>query len=290
MDIRQLRYFVTIAQEQKITSAAKKLHMAQPPLSRQLKQLEEELGVILFDRNKKKQMTLTYEGTVFLKRAKDILNKFEDAVIEVQELKEEVAGTLAVGSTIYCAALMLEKVTQIKEAYPHLTFNIWENEPVMLLELLESRQIDAAVTTTLLKSDSIQTKKLEDIPCVFIMSEAADNICGDTINMEDIASFPLILLRTVNGRGVYDQVINEFKRLDLEPRIVCECHDSATLLSLVSSGLGATILPLTMIPLHMRNHIHTVHIEDNPFIMTPAVMWRKDSYLPKPVQQFLNLF
>lgn len=235
-------------------------------------------------------MTLTYEGTVFLKRAKDILNKFEDAVIEVQELKEEVAGTLAVGSTIYCAALMLEKVTQIKEAYPHLTFNIWENEPVMLLELLESRQIDAAVTTTLLKSDSIQTKKLEDIPCVFIMSEAADNICGDTINMEDIASFPLILLRTVNGRGVYDQVINEFKRLDLEPRIVCECHDSATLLSLVSSGLGATILPLTMIPLHMRNHIHTVHIEDNPFIMTPAVMWRKDSYLPKPVQQFLNLF
>ncbi|GED03500.1 LysR family transcriptional regulator [Bacillus atrophaeus] len=290
MDIRQLRYFVTIAQEQKITSAAKKLHMAQPPLSRQLKQLEEELGVILFDRNKKKQMTLTYEGTVFLKRAKDILNKFEDAVIEVQELKEEVAGTLAVGSTIYCAALMLEKVTQIKEAYPHLTFNIWENEPVMLLELLESRQIDAAVTTTLLKSDSIQTKKLEDIPCVFIMSEAADNTCGDTINMEDIASFPLILLRTVNGRGVYDQVINEFKRLDLEPRIVCECHDSATLLSLVSSGFGATILPLTMIPLHMRNHIHTVHIEDNPFIMTPAVMWRKDSYLPKPVQQFLNLF
>lgn len=114
MDIRQLRYFITIAQEQKITSAAKKLHMAQPPLSRQLKQLEDELGVILFDRNKKKQMTLTYEGTVFLKRAKEILHRFEDAVIEVQELKEKVAGTLAVGSTIYCAALMLEKVTQIK--------------------------------------------------------------------------------------------------------------------------------------------------------------------------------
>lgn len=53
LDIRQLRYFITIAQEQKITSAAKKLHMAQPPLSRQLKQLEDELGVVLFDRNKK---------------------------------------------------------------------------------------------------------------------------------------------------------------------------------------------------------------------------------------------
>ncbi|MCI3986307.1 transcriptional regulator BsdA [Bacillus vallismortis] len=290
MDIRQLRYFITIAQEQKITSAAKKLHMAQPPLSRQLKQLEDELGVILFDRNKKKQMTLTYEGTVFLKRAKEILHRFEDAVIEVQELKEEVAGTLAVGSTIYCAALMLEKVTQMKEKYPHLTFNIWENEPATLLELLESRQIDAAVTTTLIKSDTVQFKQLDDIPCVLVLSEEAGYPCGDTIKMEDIPSFPLILLRPVNGKGVYNQVMNEFQRLNLKPRTVCECHDSATLLSLVSSGFGASILPVTMIPVHMRNHVHTIRIENNPFIMKPAVMWRTDSYLPKPVQQFLDLF
>ncbi|WP_145614220.1 LysR family transcriptional regulator, partial [Bacillus licheniformis] len=60
MDIRQLKYFVTIAREGKITTAAKRLHIAQPPLSRQLKQMEEELGVVLFDRNKKKNLTLTY--------------------------------------------------------------------------------------------------------------------------------------------------------------------------------------------------------------------------------------
>ncbi|WP_416655622.1 LysR family transcriptional regulator [Bacillus amyloliquefaciens] len=290
MDIRQLRYFVTIAQEQKITTAAKKLHMAQPPLSRQLKQLEEELGVILFDRNKKKQMTLTYEGNVFLKRAKEILHKFEDAIIEVQELKEEAAGPLAVGSTIYCAALMLEKVSQMKERYPHLTFNIWEDEPVSLLELLESRQIDAAVTTTLIKSDGIESKELEDIPCVLVLSEHTKRLCGETIKLKDIASLPLILLRTVNGRGVYDQVLHVCEQYGLDLQVVCECHDSATLLSLVSSGFGATILPLTMIPVHMRSHVKTVAIEDNPFVMTPAVIWRKDSYLPKPVKQFLQLF
>lgn len=290
MDIRQLRYFVTIAQEKKITSAAKKLHMAQPPLSRQLKQLEEELGVILFDRNKKKQMILTYEGKVFLKRAKEILHKFEDAIIEVQELKEEVAGTLAVGATIYCASLMLDKVTQMKERYPHLTFNIWEDEPVSLLELLESRQIDAAVTTTLIRSDGIESKELEDIPCVLVLSEQTKYKCGETIKLEDIASLPLILLRTVNGKGVYDQVLHVCEQIGLDLQVVCECHDSATLLSLVSQGFGATILPLTMIPVHMRPHIKTVTIEDNPFIMTPAVIWRTDSYLPKPVIQFLEFF
>lgn len=106
-------------------------------------------------------MTLTYEGNVFLKRAKEILHKFEDAIIEVQELKEEVAGTLAVGSTIYCAALMLEKVSQMKERFPHLTFNIWEDEPVSLLELLETRQIDAAVTTTLIKTTALNRRSLK---------------------------------------------------------------------------------------------------------------------------------
>ncbi len=235
-------------------------------------------------------MTLTYEGNVFLKRAKEILHKFEDAIIEVQELKEEVAGTLAVGSTIYCAALMLEKVSQMKERFPHLTFNIWEDEPVSLLELLETRQIDAAVTTTLIKNDGIESKELEDIPCVLVLSEHSKRLCGETIKLNDIASLPLILLRTVNGRGVYDQVLQVCEQYGLDLQVVCECHDSATLLSLVSSGFGATILPLTMIPVHMRSHVKTVIIEDNPFVMTPAVIWRKDSYLPKPVRQFLELF
>lgn len=70
MDIRQLKYFVTIAEEGKITTAAKKLNMAQPPLSKQLKQMEEELGVILFDRDNK-SLNLTLEGERLLLRAKE---------------------------------------------------------------------------------------------------------------------------------------------------------------------------------------------------------------------------
>ncbi|ASB91088.1 HTH-type transcriptional regulator BsdA [Bacillus sonorensis] len=169
MDIRQLKYFVTIAEEGKITAAAKQLHIAQPPLSRQLKQLEEELGVVLFDRNKKKNLTLTYEGEVFYKRAKDILHKLRDSILEVQELREEVAGTLAVGSTIYCAALLLSKVSQIREKHPNLMFNIWEGEPSRLHKLLENRQIDAAITTTPFYSKNIESKSLPDIPCKLVL-------------------------------------------------------------------------------------------------------------------------
>jgi DNA-binding transcriptional LysR family regulator len=290
MDIRQLKYFVTIAQEGKITTAAKLLHIAQPPLSRQLKQMEDELGVVLFDRNKKKNLTLTYEGEVFLKRAKEILHKLEDSILEVRELQEEVAGTLAVGSTIYCAALLLSKVSRIREKYPNLMFNIWEGEPVRLNELLENRQIDAAITTTPFYSKNVESKSLPDIPCMLVLPGNQSYGHSGSADMKDISNLPLILLRPSHGKGIYDEVTQAFQKSHLEPTVVCECHDSTTLLSLVTSGFGATILPLSMLPEHFAHHVQTLEIKDNPFILTPSVVWRANSFLSKPVKEFLALF
>ena len=290
MDIRQLKYFVTIAEEGKITAAAKQLHIAQPPLSRQLKQLEEELGVVLFDRNKKKSLTLTYEGEVFYKRAKDILHKLRDSILEVQELREEVAGTLAVGSTIYCAALLLSKVSQIREKYPSLLFNIWEGEPSRLHKLLENRQIDAAITTTPFYSKNVESKSLPDIPCKLVLPGNQSYGLSGKADMKEISKLPLILLRPSDGKGIYDKVVEAFQKSGAEPKVVCECHDSTTLLSLVTSGFGATILPLSMLPEHFARYVQTLEIKDNPFILTPSVVWRANSFLQKPVKEFLALF
>ncbi|WP_249652300.1 LysR substrate-binding domain-containing protein, partial [Lysinibacillus sp. D4A1_S13] len=84
-----------------------------------------------------------------------------------------------------------------------------------------------------IKSDGIESKELEDIPCVLVLSEHSKRLCGETIKLNDIASLPLILLRTVNGRGVYDQVLQVCEQHGLDLQVVCECHDSTTLLSLV---------------------------------------------------------
>src|SRR6478609_5313697 len=126
MDIRQLRYFVAIAEEGTITKAAQALHMAQPPLSRQLKIMEEELGVLLFERNKKKKVTLTTQGKLFLKKAKQVIHSLEEAIIEVKEFGEEVSGTLAIGSTIYDAPLLLSALQDFRKKYPQVNFSVWE--------------------------------------------------------------------------------------------------------------------------------------------------------------------
>ncbi|WP_085524557.1 LysR family transcriptional regulator [Tuberibacillus sp. Marseille-P3662] len=290
MDIRQLKYFVAIAEEGNITKAAHRLHMAQPPLSRQLKQMEDELDVQLFERNKKKQVTLTYEGNVFLNRAKNILNQFEDSIIEVQELKEKVSGTLAIGSTIFCANMMLSKIVSLRENHPDLTFNIWEGDSVRLNELLENRQIEIAITSSPVPKGNIERKKLSSDPYVLVLPKKWSIDIPDNIELAGISDLPLVLLRPNRGIGLYDHVILEFNRRDLHPNILCECHDSVLLFSLVAAGFGATILPSSMLSLSDISQFRTINIKSNPLLLEPAILWRSNSYLSKPAQEFIALF
>jgi LysR family transcriptional regulator, salicylic acid-responsive activator of bsdBCD len=160
MDIRQLRYFVAIAEEGTITKAAQALHMAQPPLSRQLKIMEDELGVVLFERNKKKKLTLTIQGKLFLKKAKQVIHSLEDAILEVQEFGEEVSGTLAVGATIYDAPLLLSALQDFRKKHSQVNFSVWEGNSTNLMELLENHQIDIAIASSFICKGAFQKDRI----------------------------------------------------------------------------------------------------------------------------------
>ncbi|WEG10975.1 LysR family transcriptional regulator [Pullulanibacillus sp. KACC 23026] len=289
MDIRQLRYFVTIAEEGKITTAAKKLNIAQPPLSKQLKQMEEELGVVLFDRDNK-SINLTLEGEKLLLRAKEILNKFDETMVEVQELRKGASGTLSVGSNLYCAALILSKVVAIREKNPELTFKVWEGETIHLIKMLSRRQIEIALSNSPISEKNMSQMKLESDPYVLVLPEKWEWKGSQQAKLENIVDLPLILLRPNYGLGAYGQIVNEFQRLGLEPNILCECQDLIMLLGLVSSGFGATILPFSLLSLHSLGGLRIIELQDKALISEPAVIWRKNSYLSKAAREFLALF
>ncbi|WP_409296337.1 LysR family transcriptional regulator [Peribacillus sp. SCS-26] len=289
MDIRQLKYFVTIAEEGNITTAAKKLNIAQPPLSRQLKQMEEELGVILFDRDNK-SLNLTLEGERLLLRAKELLNKLDETMVEVQELRKDASGILSVGSNLYCASLILSKVVDIREKNPGLTFKVWEGETIHLIKMLSERQIEIAITNSPITEKSISQMTLESDPYVLVLPEKWTWSGSEQCRLEEIIDLPLILLRPNYGLGAYGQIVNEFKRLDLEPNILCECQDLIMLLGLVSSGFGATILPLSLLSLHSLGGLRVIQLKDQTLISEPKVIWRKNSYLSKAAKEFLKLF
>lgn len=289
MDIRQLRYFIAIAEEGSITKAAQHLLMAQPPLSRQLKMMEEELGIVLFERNKKKKVTLTVQGELFLKKAKEIINSLNEAITEVKQFGEEVSGTLSIGSTIYCAPLMLSSIRKFREKYPQIRFNIWEGSSDRLMELLSERQIDIAFSAGPFPNENIEIKPLSPDPCVLVTPEDF-HFSEKQIDIQTIADLPLLLLYPSQGSGLYDQIINEFKRKGLNPNILCECHDSAMLLNLVTTGFGVTILPTSILWEKFVGHYKSIEIKNNPWISERAIIWRSNSYLPAAVKEFIQLF
>src|SRR5690606_41450331 len=112
MDMRQLRYFLTIAREGQITRAAKLLNMEQPPLSRQLKQMEDELGVKLFDRHGK-GLQLTDAGLHLKKRAESLYSQFNETIEEMKELEQGVRGVLSIGAVFSSARYYLDRLSNI---------------------------------------------------------------------------------------------------------------------------------------------------------------------------------
>lgn len=289
MDIRQLRYFVAIAEQGTISKAAQHLHMAQPPLSRQLKLMEEEMGVTLFERNKKKKVTLTPQGELFLKKAKAILIGMDETILEIKEFSGEINGTLSVGSTIYCAPVLLSALNKFRNQYSHIKFSIWEGSSTHLMELLSNRQIDIAITGGPFSTRDIELKKLEIDNCVLVVPKNY-KVGEKNISIKKISEIPLVLLKPSEGNGLYDQIMSVFNRLDLTPNILCECHDSAMLLNLVEMGFGATILPQSMISKGLSEEFNIISIEDNPWISEPTLVWRSNSYLSSSTREFLKLF
>ncbi|WEG12411.1 LysR family transcriptional regulator [Pullulanibacillus sp. KACC 23026] len=289
MDIRQLNYFITIAEEGTITQAAKVLHIAQPHLSRQLKEMELELGLQLFDRNKKKAVSLTAQGRLFLEKAKEVINRFNDAIVEVKELGEEISGTLAIGTTIYCAPIMLARLEKFRQDHPQVRFHIWEGPSSYLKDLLGNRQIDLAVSASSLAKADLQEKVITDIPCQLLAPKKMP-VPRNQVDLHYLSTIPIIILRSSLGNGLYGRITAEFESRGLQPNIICECHDSAILLDLVKMGVGAAILPNSMLhDLSMQN-CEVYNIVDNPWTIRATVVWRANSYLPKTAKEFIDSF
>ena len=145
MDIRQLRYFCAIAEEGQISRAAQRLHIAQPPLSYQLKLLEEELGVKLVERNTR-NLSLTQAGHVFYQRAEQILGMLQAAASEVKDVEYGVNGILAIGSPPAIGNLYIpERIVRFHKEYPYVRFQWREGNTFRILELLESDMVEFGI-------------------------------------------------------------------------------------------------------------------------------------------------
>lgn len=284
MDIRQLTYFLTIAEEGQITAAARRLHMAQPPLSQQMKNLEEELGVQLFKRGPR-QVQLTDAGEILLRRAQQIVNLSDSTLREITDFKEGLRGTLAIGTVSSSGSIILRPaMSQFHQQYCGIRFEIYEGNTFKIIELLQKGLIEVGLVRTPFNQESLHCKFLQEDPMVLALTEELD-WCPDKteIMLSDLAEQPLIIYRR------FDQLIHDTCAVyNVTPTVFCRCDDARTTLLWANAGMGIAILPYSAFTLGDHAHLHIKYIHEPKLTTRIAAIWMKNRYVSSLAEKFIQ--
>jgi len=282
MDIKQLRYFVAIAEEKNITAAANRLHMSQPPLSIVLKQLEGELGVKLFDRNGK-SMELTDKGQLLYQRARQLVNSFEEIKNELRDTEEGKKGALNIGINTSSVSGFSEMVRSFHEKYPLVALKIVQNDSIYLAEMVKRRAIEMAFVRLPLDHQALTYHHLMNEPLIFVSKKEVQNI-----TLEEISHLPLIIPST-EGLGIYNTILESFTRKELQLKKIAECSDMQVLMELVRSGMGVTIVPKSVFDVYGTKTLYGIPINNANMNSSLGVVWLEHHYVSAPAKNFMKV-
>lgn len=260
MKLRQLTYFVAVAEELHFGRAAERLGMAQPPLSRQIKQTEEDLGARLFRRGNN-AITLTQAGERLYERGISILRQIEDAKREVRRIGQGAEGRLRigfVGSSTF--GLLPNVIKSFRANYPEVTLSLVPLNNAQLHRALVSREIDVAFARPALTDSEFATRKLAEEPLVLAVPDTVETGHRVLANLHRLAGQNFILYPEYPRPSFADFVLNSCadKGVDISKRVFT--MDLQTALSLVAIGEGVCIVPASVAS-GARNGIKFYQIE-----------------------------
>ena len=285
MDLRTLRYFVTVAEELNITKAADKLSMSQPPLSFQMKALEKELETELFIRGKR-HLQLTESGRLLYRHAKEILNLAEKTSSEIRSMSNGISGTISIGLVEGSAPnIAASWIAEFMKRYPGISFKIMDGNSDELIEKLRSGLVNLAVITspcdqTLLNSFKVGQEKIH----AFMSSEnPLAKIPGNTICLSDLKDQPLIV---PSRQAIVDMIYKWFKEIKAEPKIVCKMDNYLDVAALAGKNIGISIFPKTSYIFNPQ--IITKEITESERIIEYLFVWLKGKPLPSIDETFID--
>lgn len=244
MELRHLRYFVAVAEALNFTKAAASLRVAQPALSRQVQDLEDELGVDLFKRSPR-GVTLTAEGKLFLEETRDILKRTEESVGKVRALARGEFGTLHIG---YAPAPSVEilppSMAALKKAAPGVSVVLHDlAEDEMIARLLDgSLELAITVDQTGRPAPGILFEELMRYPFCLAMASGHPLAKKKSVSLKEIATHPLVGLSR-SGYAEYHRILERmFEPLGIAPRVTTECDGSTSILTELEVGNGVAIV------------------------------------------------
>lgn len=285
MEIRVLRYFLTVVREEGINRAAEVLHITQPTLSRQLAQLEEEVGVKLFHRGARK-ITLTNEGILLRRRAEEILALVDRTERELAEQDELVEGRIVIGGGELAAMQVLPEIIEdFHEKYPLVTFDIFTGNADLVKEQMEKGLIDIGVLLEPIDIEKFDFIRLKEKERWVVLMRPDDSLTQkEAVSAKDLENMPLILPRRTN---VQNELSNWFGDFFQEQQVLFTSNLTTNSALMVQRGLAYSLVIEGSIPYWDREKI--AYRPLCPELTANSVLaWKKQQPFSLAVTKFIE--
>lgn len=285
MELRQLKYFVKVAELLSFSKAAKALYITQSTLSQQIKSLEDELDVALFFRNNHK-VALTEAGETFLEGAKKTLADADDNKAKILDLASGHRGALNIGVTHSFGSILTESVLAFKKEYPDVALNICYRSVAELMEMVSDGGLDFALSfRSSEKYENVESHILFDNKLSIIVREDHPLARKEFVRLADLEEYDLILPSAgLQARSAFENIVSE-RNLNL--RIAIESNEVNTILNLLRKSNYVTVLSETVILEHTG--LTAINIDDAECNMEGCLHFCSNRYRKRSVEEFIRL-
>lgn len=276
MELRHLRYFVALAEELSFTRAAQRLHISQPPLSIQIAQLEEEIGVQLLKRTSR-SVQLTPAGQVFLNDARTILDRVGAAGDRARAIGSGHAGRLEIGlSGSHFQGPLPGVISKYMQAHEDVSIILHESKPATQLEELRNGNIDLSISRTPVNDAKLSSQLLFNDPLYVALPAGHPLSRQRTLSLNDLANESFIMLRTDSSayaQLLYDSCVQS----GFAPKVVQWVVEVPAVVSLVAAGIGVGLVPSSVTYL-CTDSTHVVPLDtDAPRSEVYVIQRREDT-------------
>lgn len=282
---KQLYYFTVIAESGSFTAAAKKLRLSQPPLSKQIMLLEEDLGIKLFERGSRKT-ELTEAGAFLYSRARDILSMMNAVTDEMVHFPSAARGILKLGTISSSGNLLRNFFKNFCSSYPNIRFEITEGNTYELLEKMKNGIVECAIVRTPFNAEGFECAYGQKEPLMAVGYPSFFlNLSTDKIKLTDLTGKPLIYYRR------FDSIISlAFQNNGIEPNIFCRNDDARTCLQWAKTGLGIALVPESISRMDEHSDLVLREIDSEDTVTCMAAVYKKNGYVSNIAKEFVTYF
>lgn len=285
MTLNQLRYFQAVARLQNFRAASEELYISQPSLSRSIDSLEEELGVVLFEKAGR-GIALTGSGRLLLEYTNRIIEECDIAVYKMKELST-TGGRIDIGYVFPLANYYIpHKVRSFLDmpGNEHVTFGFTQNRTSSIIRDIKNGKLDVGFCAYSENEEELEFVPLLKQEMVIITSLEHPLAERDDLSLKELANYPVIGYDRVSGLGGYTNRL--YKNVGIKPEIVCECSDENSIQALVREQFGIALVARVDILNEKYLKIH--HVSDADLVHYVNVVWLKNHYLMPATKRFID--